>query len=57
LAARIASYELAARMQLRAAEIADLSREPRWLLDRYGCDDANRVKAGFARNCVLARVF
>jgi hypothetical protein len=55
LAARIASYELAARMQLRAAEIADLSREPRWLLDRYGCNDANRVKAGFARNCVLAR--
>jgi hypothetical protein len=55
LAARIASYELAARMQLRAAEVADLSREPRWLLDRYGCSDANRVKAGFARNCVLAR--
>ena len=55
LAARIASYELAGRMQLRAAEIADLPREPRWLLDRYGCNDANRVKAGFARNCVLAR--
>src|SRR5206468_2669815 len=28
LSARIASYELAARMQLRAAEVADLSREP-----------------------------
>lgn len=55
LAARIASYELAARMQLRAAEIADLTREPRWLLERYGCHDANRIKAGFARNCVLAR--
>jgi hypothetical protein len=55
LAARIASYELAARMQLRAAEIGDLANEPRWLLERYGCHDANRIKAGFARNCVLAR--
>lgn len=55
LAARIASYELAARMQLRAAEIGDLSREPRSLLERYGAMDANRIKAGFARNCVLAR--
>ena len=55
LSARIASYELAARMQLRAAEVADLSREPRALLERYGVNDANRVKAGFARNCVLAR--
>src|ERR1035438_7466898 len=55
LSARIASYELAARMQLRAAEVADFSREPRHVLDRYGGNDANRVKAGFARNCVLAR--
>jgi hypothetical protein len=55
LSARIASYELAARMQLRAAAVADLSREPRSLLERYGCHDANRTKAGFARNCVLAR--
>jgi hypothetical protein len=55
LSARIASYELAARMQLRAAEVADFSREPRHVLDRYGVNDANRVKAGFARNCVLAR--
>ncbi len=55
LAARIASYELAGRMQLRAAEVADLSREPRHVLDGYGVNDANRLKAGFARNCVLAR--
>src|SRR5207249_616778 len=55
LSARIASYELAARMQLRAAEVADFSREPSHVLDRYGVNDANRVKAGFARNCVLAR--
>jgi hypothetical protein len=55
LAARIASYELAARMQLRAAEVADLGDEPRQILDRYGVNDTNRLKAGFARNCVLAR--
>jgi hypothetical protein len=55
LSARIASYELAARMQLRAAEVADLDTEPRWLRERYGIHDGNRVKAGFARNCLLAR--
>ena len=56
LAARIASYELAARMQLSVPEISDLSTEPNHILQAYGADDAkNKVKAGFARNCILAR--
>jgi hypothetical protein len=55
LAARIASYELAARMQLRAAEVADLSRESKATRDLYGVEDADKVRAGFARNCLLAR--
>ncbi len=56
LAARIASYELAARMQLSIPEISDLSSEPDHVLKLYGADDAeNPVKAGFARNCILAR--
>jgi hypothetical protein len=55
LAARIASYELAARMQLRAAEVADLSRESKATRAQYGADDADKVRAGFARNCLLAR--
>ena len=55
LAARIASYEMAGRMQLRASEVADLSKEPRAVHDDYGTGDANRFKAGFARNCLLAR--
>ena len=56
LAARIASYELAARMQLSVPEISDLSTEPAHLLKSYGADDvANPIKAGFARNCILAR--
>jgi hypothetical protein len=55
LAARIASYELAARLQLSAPEVGDLSRETAATHSAYGTDDANKTKAGFARNCLLAR--
>ncbi len=56
LAARIASYELAARMQLAIPEIADLSTEPKHVLASYGADDeSNPTRAAFARNCLLAR--
>jgi hypothetical protein len=55
LAARIASYEMAAKMQLRAAEVSDLTRETPATRALYGTDDPNRLKAGFARNCLLAR--
>jgi len=56
LAARIASYELAARLQQSLPEVTDLSDEPAHVLKLYGADDtANPLKAGFARNCILAR--
>ena len=56
LAARIASYELAARMQLSVPGISDLSTEPAHVLRSYGADDTrNPIKAGFAKNCILAR--
>lgn len=55
LAARIASYELAAKMQLRAAEASDLTRESASTRSLYCVDDANKLKAGFGRNCLLAR--
>ena len=55
LAARIASYELAARMQLSVPEISDLSSETPQTLKMYGADSANELKAGFAKNCILAR--
>ncbi len=55
LVARVASYELAARMQLSAAEAGDLSRESATTLEAYGANDSNRTKAGFAKNCLLAR--
>jgi hypothetical protein len=53
--ARIASMELAARMQLRAMRMMDLSGESRAVRQSYGIDDPDRIKAGFARNCLLAR--
>ncbi|MCB9937431.1 MAG: DUF1501 domain-containing protein [Planctomycetaceae bacterium] len=56
LAARIASYELAAKMQLSVPEISDLSTEPEHILKMYGADDTeDELKAGYARNCILAR--
>lgn len=56
LAARIASYELAARMQLSVPELTNLSSEPSHVLKLYGADDTtNTTKAAFARNCILAR--
>ncbi len=55
LAARIASYELAAKLQLRAAEVSDLSGESLETQMLYGVHDENKTKAGFARNCLLAR--
>ena len=55
LSARISSYELAARMQLEAAALSDLSGESPATRALYGADDSNANKAGFARNCILAR--
>jgi hypothetical protein len=56
LAARIASYELAARMQLSMPALGDLSTETAATLRAYGADDLqNPTKAAFARNCILAR--
>lgn len=55
LAARVAAYKLAARMQLSAPEVCDLSRESKEAHKRYGTDDPNKLKAAYARNCLLAR--
>ena len=55
LLARVSSYELAARMQLSAAEVGDFSKESPATLELYGVNDRNKIKAGFARNCLLAR--
>lgn len=52
VAARIASYELAARMQSSAPELVDISQEPESVRKLYGVDDD---APSFARNCLLAR--
>ena len=49
---RIASYELAFRMQASVPQLADLSNESGKTIEQYGAD---RVKPSFARNCLMAR--
>ena len=53
LDARMASYELAARLQLSAPEVLDLKGESQPVRDLYGIDDA--PTAEFGRNCLLTR--
>jgi hypothetical protein len=65
LEARIASYELAARMQLAAPEALDVSAEPASTLQLYGLDavpstfdkeiNAFEESVVFARKCLVAR--
>ncbi len=52
IATRIASYEMAFRMQTSAPELTDLSSESKETLEMYGC---NPAKPDFARACLLAR--
>ena len=52
IASRIASYEMAYRLQTSAPELMDLKSENKETLDLYGCDPA---KPSFARACLLAR--
>jgi hypothetical protein len=53
LEARIASYELAYRMQSSAPEAVDLARETEETRRLYGLDDKTTQRMG--RNCLLAR--
>jgi hypothetical protein len=59
LAARISSYELAARMQLSVPQVCDLSSETKATLQEYGADASGsntlKTKAAYAKNCILAR--
>lgn len=55
LTARLASYELAARMQLTVPDVVDLSDETEQTRRLYGSDCPNEHKAAFANNCILAR--
>ncbi len=52
IATRIAQYEMAFRMQASVPELTDTSKEPRHVLDLYGCKPGD---GSFASNCLLAR--
>jgi len=53
LEARIATYEVAFRMQMEAPQLMDLSGESEATRKLYGLDDS--VAAPFGRQCLLAR--
>ena len=53
LAARVAAYELAFRMQSHAPEAVDLSKEPASTRQLYGLD--RKITAEFGTRCLLAR--
>ncbi|HUY35706.1 MAG TPA: DUF1501 domain-containing protein [Pirellulales bacterium] len=53
LEARIASFELAARMQLTAKEALDIGGEPAWVQKMYGLDEP--ATRDFGSRCLLAR--
>ena len=50
---RIDQYEMAFRMQASVPELADLSKEPASIFERYGPE--SRKPGTFAANCILAR--
>ena len=53
LEARISNYELAARMQVEAMRVADLSQESEATRQMYGCD--NKASGKFGQHCLMAR--
>lgn len=55
LQARVVAYQLAARMQLSAPEVSQLSQESHTVHRQYGTSDKNKLKGAYARNCLLAR--
>ena len=55
LASRIASYELAGKMQLSVPQVMDISKESNSILKEYGTDSGSDLKKKDAKNCILAR--
>lgn len=55
LQARIASYELAAKMQIAATEALDLAQETKATQEMYGMHDENPATREFGSRCLLAR--
>ncbi len=55
LEARIASYELAAKMQIAATEALDLSKETKAMQEMYGMHSPNAATREYGSRCLLAR--
>ncbi len=55
LAARIASYELAGKMQVSVPDVMDIAGEPESIHKEYGTDTGTDLKREYAKNCILAR--
>jgi len=55
LAARIASYELAGRMQTSVPTVMDIASEPAHIQKAYGTESGTSLKRAYANNCILAR--
>jgi hypothetical protein len=55
LAGRIASYELAGKMQTSVPEVMDLSGETESTRKAYGVEGGSELRGQYARNCILAR--
>lgn len=55
LAGRIASYELAGKMQMSIPEVMNLDHEPEYIIDEYGVQTGSDLKKEYAKNCILAR--
>lgn len=55
LAGRIASYELAGRMQTSVPSVMDLSGETRRTFEAYGVEGGSELRGEYAKNCILAR--
>jgi hypothetical protein len=53
IAARVAQYEMAYRMQTSVPEVMDFSKEPAGVFELYGPDA--KTPGTFAANCLLAR--
>lgn len=52
IATRIASYEMAYRMQTSVPDLTNISKEPKGIHEMYGTEPG---KVSFANNCLLAR--
>ena len=50
--ARLSQYEMAFRMQTSVPALTDFAREPKRVLESYGCSS---LDGSFAANCLLAR--